>query len=417
MGTQTTYRERVIDRELDQRLRTCGAVLVEGPRGCGVTETADRRAATAFFLGADELDRRAADLDPEGLLASPTPVLLDQWQHVPSLWQDVRRAVRDRAPATGLFLMTGSAPLTEEEPAHDIAVLRMRPLSLLETGHSTGQASLHAVLAGEDVTAGDPRLSVPDLFDRISIGGWPALLGASAAEAETWLRDFLDEVVLPDLAELGVPRRDAPKVLRLLAAFGRSVGTTTTVSELAEEARGAGAPVARVALARYLAALTRLHLVEDSPAWTPPRLSGAPLVPDPRRYFVDPSLAVAALGRRPAHRRGSLHATAALFENLVVRDVRTYVQALGGRVHHCLDQTGDGVDIVITLPGGRWAGFQVRLSPADTQRAAASLLAFTARLDLDRVGRPVALGVITSTGSAFRRPDGVAVLPIGTLGP
>ncbi len=417
-----TYRARLLDAELVDRLDEVGAVLIEGPKACGKTTTASRRAARTYRLEADSIARATADLAPERLLDGPSPVLLDEWQTVPSLWEQVRRSVSDQAPTTGLHILTGSVVPDEDDvvvghlvPTR-IAVLQMRPLSLFESGHSTGDASLAELLAGDPIAADDPGLTVPDLVDRICTGGWPALLDAPPADARRWLRDYLDDAAGVDIEARGVRRRDPQAVRRLLAALARRVATPATLSELALDMGVGGTPVSRPAVQRMLDALTRLKLVEDSPAWIPALKVHRPQENLPRRYFVDPSLAVAALGQGPAHLRSDLAATGALFENLVLRDLRTYAQQLGGVVHHWAADE-QRVDAVVTLPDGRWAAIDVRLNPADVDRAAMQLVAFAAQLDQRRLGPPAALAVITSTGFAYQRADGVTVLPIGTLGP
>ena len=421
MGSARSYRERVLDGEISDRLSSIGAVLVEGPKACGKTESATQRAATTYRLDVDPSARNAAGLAPDLLLDSPGPVLFDEWQVVPTLWDQVRRAVDDRAPAKGLYLLTGSATPSEDVNRHSgagrIATLQMRPMSLLESGHSTGQASLAAVLAGDDVTAQDPGLTVPGVIDRICIGGWPALLDADPHDAGQWLSDYLNQIVLVDFQELGVRRRDPGNIRRLLHSLARNVATTAKVTSLAKDVGGADGPVARATVDGYLESLSRLRLTESSPAWAPHMRSATPLQSSPTRYFVDPSLAVAALGQGPAQLLADLGATGFFFENLAVRDVRVYVQRLGGQVHHWRDQNQHEVDIVVTLPDGRWGAFEVKMNPSDCDKAAASLLSFAQKVDQQQSGPPAALGVITSTGFTYRRPDGVRVLPIGTLGP
>jgi predicted AAA+ superfamily ATPase len=422
MGADKEYRGRVLDAELRDRLDDVGAVLIEGPKACGKTMTAQRRAARTYWLEADSIARATADLAPERLLDGPQPVLLDEWQTVPSLWDSVRESVTAHSSAAGMHILTGSS--TPEEPDEvighvvggQIAVIQMRTLSLWESGHSTGEVSLADLLDGSVVSANDPGLTVPDLIDRICTGGWPGLLDARGGDARRWLRDYLDDAVHVDLTELGPRRRDPQTVRRLLAALALHVGTPATHAELAFDMSVGSVPVARPAVARILDVLSRLKLVEDSPAWIPRLREHRPQETQPRRYFVDPSLAVAALGQGPAHLRSDLASTAALFENLVVRDLRVYSQTIGGRVHHWADRAGASVDAVITLPDGRWAAFDVLLNPADVDRAAASLVAFAADVH-PRIGPPAALGVITSTGFGFQRQDGVSVIPVGTLGP
>ena len=421
MKTRDGYRVRVVDSELAERLSAIGAVLIEGPKACGKTETATQKAATTYRLDVDPTALNAASVAPGLLLDNPSPVLFDEWQVVPTLWNHVRRAVDDRAPRKGLYILTGSATPSEDVNRHSgagrIAVIQMRPMSLMESGHSTGQASLAAVLAGDKVTAQDSGLTVPDLIDRICIGGWPALLDASPHDAGRWLRDYLNQIVLVDIQALGVRRRDPENIRRLLHSLARNVGTAAKVTALAKDVGGADGPVARATVDRYLDSLSRLRLIENSPAWAPHMRSATPQQSSPTRYFVDPSLAIAALGQGPTQLLSDLNATGLLFENLVVRDVRIYTQKLGGEVHHWRDQNQNEVDIVVTMPDGRWGAFEVKINPELADKVANSLLSFAQKVDQAKAEPPAALGVITSTGFAYRRPDGVLLLPIGTIGP
>ncbi|MGL4745087.1 MAG: ATP-binding protein [Dermatophilaceae bacterium] len=415
------YRERVVDGELHERLGAIGAVLVEGPKACGKTASATQVARTTYRLDIDRAARDAASVAPELLLDDPAPVLLDEWQLVPTLWDHVRRTVDDRSPAKGLFVLTGSATPRDDVSRHSgagrIAVIQMRPMSLVESGHSTGVASLEVLMDGGPVAARDTGMSVPELVNRICVGGWPALLDATTKDAGRWLSDYLSQIVLVDVQALGERRRDPDNIRRLLSSLARNVATSARVTALAKDVGGAEGPVARATVDGYLDSLRRLRLIENSPAWGPHMRSATPLLSSPTRYFVDPSLAVAALGQGPNQLLGDLNATGYLFENLVVRDVRIYAQRLGGVVHHWRDQNQDEVDIIVTLPDGRWGAFEVKLNPESADKAATSLLAFAQKVDHTRVGAPTALGVITSTGFAYRRDDGVSVLPIGALGP
>lgn len=421
MGAKQGYRARVVDRELRERLGAIGAVLIEGPKACGKTETATQVAATTYRLDVDRAARNAAAYAPDVLLDSPAPVLLDEWQVAPSLWDHVRRAVDDRSSEKGLFIMAGSATPRDDISRHSgagrIGVIQMRPMSLFESGHSSGAASLATLMDGDRIGGRDAGLSVPDLIDRICIGGWPALLDATPTEAGRWLRDYLNQIVLVDVQALGTRRRDPENIRRLLASLARNVATSVRVTALAKDVGGADGPVARSTVDGYLDSLVRLRLIENSPAWGPHMRSATPLQSSPTRYFIDPSLAVAALGRGPQQLFADLNVTGYLFENLVVRDMRVYAQRHGGQVHHWRDQNQNEVDVVVTMPDGRWAAFEVKMNPDDADKAAAALLSFSQKVDQTKAGPPAALGVITTTGFAYRRDDGVSVLPIGALAP
>jgi len=414
------YRERVVDRELRDRMRSTGAVVLEGPKACGKTSTAQRVASTVFRLDVDEGARALVSTSPETLFEAPGPVLLDEWQVTPKLWNLVRREVDDRSPQRGLFLLTGSATPNDDTARHTgagrFATLQMRPMSLFESGVSSGQVSLRALFDGDFRPALDPGVTVPTLVDRIVVGGWPDLLEASVRDAQIWMRDYLRTIVEVDLPQLGI-RRGPADLRRLLASLGRGVGTALTIKSLAADVGGASGPADRDTVAGYVTALERLMLVEDVPAWGPHMRSTTPLRKSANRFMTDPSIGVAALGAGPEQMLRDLNATGYHFEGLVVRDLRVYTQPLGGTLWHWLDNNGHEVDIIITLDDGRWGAVEVKMNPDAVDAAAASLLRFAAKVDTFKAGDPSFLGVVTTRASALRRADGVLVLPIATLGP
>jgi len=415
-----SYIPRVSDGELAARMNSAGAVLIEGPKACGKTETASRVAKSIIRLDVDPGSRELVRVAPEVLFALDPPILFDEWQIEPSLWDLTRRHVDDRSPAKGQVILAGSATPDGESRRHSgagrISSLRMRPMSLYETGHSNGTASLSELFDGVAPAATEPGLTVPDLIDRIVIGGWPDLLEASAADAQQWLRDYLTNLVEVDIQALGT-RRDPTKVRRLLTALGRAVGTATTVQTLAEDVGGADGPADRDTVDEYMNALERLMVAEDVPAWGPHMRSTARLRKSPTRIMADPSFGVAALGVGPQQLLADLKATGFHFEALVIRDLRVYAQPLHGTLHHWRDSNEHEVDIIITLDDGRWAALEVKLGTRDVDKGADSLLRFLAKVDLERVGEPAFTGVVTTRSPAYRRADGVMVLPIAALGP
>jgi predicted AAA+ superfamily ATPase len=415
----SNYVPRVVDHELADRLAAIGAVLIEGPKACGKTATASRVAATPFRFDEDENARAAVTLNPDALFSQPTPILFDEWQVEPAIWNRVRRQVDDRGER-GLFILTRSSRPRDDTSRHSgagrIGTLRMRPLSLFESGHSNGAMSLAALVAGESPTGLGTGLTVPDLLERVVIGGWPGLIDADERQARAWLRDYLRQVSDVDVPAMG-PHRNPRNIQRLLAALARSVGTPAKLTEIERDVGGDRGPIASETLHNYLNALDRLMLTETSDAWQPHMRSRTRLRTAPVRYFIDPSLGPAALGIGSTELLADLNAAGFHFEAMAVRDLRVYAQSLGGVVESWRDANGREVDAIVTLPDGRWAAFEVKLSPRAADAAAASLLRFSAGVDATRHGAPAALGIITSTGYAGRRPDGVFVIPITALGP
>jgi predicted AAA+ superfamily ATPase len=415
----STYRVRVADGVLTHRLAAMGAVLIEGPKACGKTATASRLARTTIRLDIDANARTAVALNPSALFDQPNPILFDEWQVEPSLWNHVRRQVDDRGER-GLYILTGSATPREDVSRHSgagrIGTIRMRPLSLFESGHSTGAVSLRNLLEGDDQGGRGADLTVPDLMERIVIGGWPALLDAEQREAQSWLQDYLRQIGEVDLPSLG-PRKNPRNLRRLFESLARNAAQAPRLTEIAKDVGGDRGPITPNTLNGYLGALDRLMLTEHSAAWQPHMRSKSRLRVAPVRYFVDPSLGTAALGVDRDALLADLNAAGFHFESLALRDLRVYAEPLSGVIESWRDANGREVDAVLTLPGGRWAAFEVKLNPNDADLAAASLLSFVDSVDTTKHGLPAALVVITSGGYAGRRSDGVDVIPITALGP
>jgi predicted AAA+ superfamily ATPase len=413
------YMPRVTDRELAAHMSVMGAVLLEGPKACGKTVTASQVARTIIRFDSDQAARSLVAIDPDALFAGDPPILFDEWQLEPAIWNQIRRQVDDRGEP-GQFILTGSATPRDNTNRHSgagrFAVVRMRPMSLFESGHSTGQVSLAALLDGERQTGNGTALSFDELLQWIVIGGWPQLVGRDERFARTWLRSYLKQVIEVDIPEMG-HRRNPGNLERLIASLGRGVGQAVKLSELAKDVGGDAGPVANETLYGYLDALERLKLTDNSEAWRPHMRSRARLRAAPVRYFVDPSIGAAALNVGTAELRKDPNATGFHFEALAIRDLRIHSQLLDGMVESWRDSNGNEVDAVVTVPGGKWGAFEIKLNPRDVDAAATALRRFASNVDTSKHGAPAALGVITSTGYAGRREDGVHVIPIGTLGP
>jgi predicted AAA+ superfamily ATPase len=414
------YAPRVVDGELAVRLSAVGGVVIEGPKACGKTATARQVAASEVLLDVDQAARDAVAIDPRLVLDGPVPRLIDEWQTEPAIWNHVRRAIDDRA-APGQFLLTGSAvpadDITRHTGAGRIGRLRMRPMSLLESGSSSGRMSLAALLAGKGGRSPDASLTISDLAERIAVGGWPGIQRLPSDAALRANRDYLDEVARVDVNRVDGGRRDPEKVGRLLRSLARNVATHASLSTLAHDTAGSSEAVHRVTATDHLDALTRLMVVEDQPAWAPHLRSKAVMRRGPKRHFVDPSLAVAALRATPADLLVDFELLGFLFESLVVRDLRVYAQAAEADVLQYRDSNGLEVDAIVRRPGGPWAAFEVKLGGSRIDEAARTLLRFADQIDISKVGEPAALGVIVSGGYGYVREDGVVVIPIGALGP
>jgi predicted AAA+ superfamily ATPase len=415
------YRPRVADAELAFLLAAGGAVLVEGPRACGKTATARFAARSEVSLDTNVRARAAGLLDAATLLDGDRPRLIDEWQFVPEVWNQVRRAVDESGGQAGSFILTGSSVPADDATRHSgagrILRLRMRPMSLAESGHSSGDVSLARLFAGERARAAESRLTVQDMANLVSVGGWPGLQGRTADDALAVLRGYLADTARTDLPRVDGVRREPERIRRVMHSLARYTATHVSARAIAADVGGSDAPIKHQTVLDYIDALARVFVVEDLPAWAPALRSKSRLREAPKRHFVDPSLAAAALGARPERLVREVDTLGLLFESLVVRDLRIYAQSMDADVLHYHDNTGLEADAVVQSRDGSWGAFEVKLGLSAIDDAADTLLRLAARVDIDRHGAPAVLAVITGWGYGYRRPDGVSVIPIGALAP
>ena len=419
--TMSGYRPRLVESDIANALNRVGAVLIDGARACGKTWTGRRFARSEARLD-DPATTLLAEAAPEAVLAGGVPRLLDEWQHAPTLWNRVRRECDDRA-RPGQFILTGSATPADDITRHSgmgrVARVRMRPMSLLESGHSGGEVSIGA-LFDRQAAAALPRsdLTLSDVVSCICAGGWPANLGASEADAGRTIADYVNEAARVEVADAVGVRHKPEALLRLMRSVARSVSTEANVTGLAADA-GGQTPLARTTATAYLRALERILVVEAQPAWSVQMRSRATLRKTPKIHFVDPSLAASVLRATPRQLLADPETLGLLFESLVVRDLRVYSQAETGSVYHYRDNVGLEADAIVERNDGAWLAVEAKLSPSpkSVDTAAASLLRLRDKVAQRRADDLTALLVVTSTGAAYRRKDGVQVAPITALGP
>ena len=420
--TPPGYMPRVADREVERALRASPAVVIEGPRACGKTWTGRRHARSEVPFDAVFENRLAAQIAPREVLEGPVPRLLDEWQLAPDVWDAMRRACDDRGHK-GQFILTGSADPPDDATRHTgtgrIIRVRMRPMSLFESGESSGRVSLGGLLASERASAPASPLGLSDIVDVACRGGWPGLLGDPPAVAQRQLRGYLDEISRADISRVDGIARDPVGVRRLMASLGRNTATQATLKTLGADVGGGEDMLHPQTVKSYLGALSRLFVVEDLPAWRPHLRSRAELRRTPKRYFTDPSLAVAALRSNRDQLMGELSYFGLLFESLVTRDLSVYAQANDWELSHYRDSSGLEVDLILTSLDYRgWAAAEVKLGGAELiEQGVQSLRRLREQVDPDRMGEPSKLMVITAGGYGFEYPDGIAVVPITALGP
>ena len=414
------YHPRIADQELKEGLEAMGAVVLEGPRACGKTSTAREVAASEVLLDVDAEARELGRIEPESLLAGPTPRLIDEWPLVPSIWNHIRRAIDDRG-APGQFILTGSAIPADDATRHSGAgrLMRvgMRPLSLFESNHSSGEISLTGLLDGKPVRAPKSTWPLEGVAERICVGGWPANLGRSLRTALGANRAYLDDVSRLDILNGEDSRRDPVRVGLLLRSLARNVTTPAAIRTMATDTDDGASSIKPHTAASYLAALERIMVTEDQAAWPTHLRSRSVLRTTPIRHFIDPSLAAAALRATPLRLLRDLNFMGLLFESMVVRDLRVYAQAADAEVFHYREKDGLEADAIVQAHDGRWAAFEIKLGEGRADRAASQLLRLANKVDPVRMGKPAVLGVITSAGYGYTREDGVAMIPVRALGP
>lgn len=412
-----TYVPRLVDDQLRRGLRSSGAVLIEGPKASGKTSTARQQAASVVRLDASPQVRAAGTADPNLLLAGETPRLIDEWQLVPDVWNAVRYQVDERQ-ADGQFILTGSATPADDVTRHTgagrVARVRMHPMSLHESGSSTGAVSLVGLLDGDAASSPGSDVDLLGVAELLCRGGWPGNLRRELGDALRANRDYLATVAAADIVTVDGVRRDPRKVMSLLYALARSNGTYVTDKTLQADVTAHGETLATRTLASYLDAMHRLWIAVEQPAWGQHLRSSAQVRRSPKRHLVDPSLAVAALGATPTALVGDPEAFGQQFESLVFRDLSVYAQAIGASVHAYQESSGAEIDAVV-VRDDQWLGIEVKLSgrPEVVDAAASGLTRIAAHMRRP----PAALAVVTATGPSYRRPDGVNVVSILDLAP
>ena len=419
-GSDRVYLDRIVDAEVPVALGSAGAVLIEGPKGCGKTWTGQRFARSEILLEERPDLWDIASQVPELLLDGVTPRLLDEWQRVPELWH-LMRVECDRRGRPGQFILTGSAVPADEITRHSgagrVSRVRMRPMSLAESGLAEPAVSLNGLLEGRTFAPAESPVDVKTLVEAACRGGWPRLVGAPVMEARRFTRDYLNDICRVDISAVDGISRSPTRVMRLLRSLARNLAITAGCRRLASET-GGDVPVNRTTVKTYLDALSRLFVVEDLPAWNTHLRSRTSLIRSPKRHFVDPSLAPAALGVGPERYLSDLGAFGFLFESMVVRDLRIYAQAHDANVYHYRDTYGLEADAIIETGDGRWVAVEAKLGGTSTiEKAAAALLKLRDRVSKERAASLARLVVITGSRYCYQRPDGVAVVPLACLGP
>lgn len=411
------YRERIIDETVERYLKVFGAVCIEGPKWCGKTWTSLNHANSVIYIASSEnnfQNRTLAEIEPDAVLKGEEPRLVDEWQEVPLLWDAVRFNV-DKGARKGMFILTGSSTPIRKGVLHSgtgrIAKLRMRPMSLFESGESSGVISLKELFNGVIDAKMGQGLSLEGLARLVIRGGWP---GSTQLEQDISLvpKAYIKSLLEEDVYKLDETKYDSQKMERLLKALARNnatiVSKTTLRNDIDEDSK-----IDIDTISNYLSVFKRLFVIEEIPPFSPNIRSSVRVGRTVKRIFVDSSLACGLIGASEDKLIGDLHTFGFMFENLVLRDLLIYAESIGARVYHYRDDKNREVDAIIELEDGRYGAFEIKLGANGVDNGAASLLRFKEALDDDKL---VVLVVITGLGNAaYKRDDGVIVVPINQL--
>ena len=422
------YRKRIMDGLLEKKLQAKGAVLIEGPKWCGKTTTAEEFAASKVLLARTDVKedfKRLLEIDMETALSGNAPMLIDEWQTVPKLWDAVRYTV-DSRHKMGQFILTGSAvpdKEAEKEREHSgtgrFAWLTMRPMTLFESGESTGTVSLAKLFETPEKIVEKNELKLRDIAFLICRGGWPMAVGLPDDVALEQAFDYYDAVTKEDVTKVDGIKRASERVQRLMRSYARHQGTQASIATLREDLKSNDtSALDEDTISSYLEVLRKIFVVEDMPAWNPNLRSKTAIRTTDTRYFVDPSIATAALGMGPDDLMNDLNTMGFLFETLCVRDLRVFAEALNGKVYHYRDKTGLECDAVVHLRNGQYGLIEIKLGGVSLiNDGVKTLNQLAGQIDTSRMKAPSFKMILTATGEyAYRRPeDGIYVVPVGCL--
>jgi len=411
---------RIIDKDVKEHLEFMGAIQIEGPKWCGKTRTSEEFAKSVLEVtNKDQIDRLSFMVGSGSFdfLDMEPPLLIDEWQNVPGIWDAVRVTVDRRRGKRGQFLLTGSSVPPRGSTIHSgagrIATLTMRTMSLFESGESNGKVSLSGLFNKDRVSAVS-KLSIKDLVAAIARGGWPESLSLSKKNATRTVSQYLKQIIDSDMSRVDDVQRDPETVRRMIESIARNTSTYADMEKIRKEAAGGGT-LSINTFKEYLDAMRRIFLVENLPAWNPHLRSRTRLITSPKWHFADPSIAMSALKASYDALLKDYRTFGLFFESLCVRDLRVYSQPLDGTVSYFRDNNGNEVDLIVQIPGGDWCAIEVKLGGNDIDEGAKNLLRFKDKIDTDMMKPPSFLMVLTAGQFALERPDGVLEVPIGCL--
>ena len=420
--TEKGYRKRLIDEKIMQYMRLFGAVSIEGPKWCGKTWTALNHVKSVVYMmdpEGDYANREAARLNPAAILTGNKPLLVDEWQEVPAIWDAVRFAA-DRTKDKGIFVLTGSSTPKDKAPMHSgagrIGKIRMRTMSLYESGESSGLVSLTELFAGKSVETGMSKIKQDSLIGLLIRGGWPENINSASTDAGIVPEQYIEAIINSDITYVDNINRNPELASHLLSAVARTNMTQAMLNTIVADVRARFRNVARQTIAEYLSAFLRLYVIEEIPQWFPELRDKLRLRKAPKRMLADPSIAVAALRANSNDLARDPRTLGGIFENLCIRDLLVYSDVIGAKLSHYHDETNLEVDAIIEQ-GTKWAGIEIKMGAHRVDEGAATLTRLRNKVVSKGAVDPAFLCVVTGGGPLYTREDGIHVIPIDCFKP
>ena len=418
MSMVPDYKKRIIEKEIEEKMKYSGAIVIEGPKWVGKSTTAERYSRTIIKLQ-NPITRRQyqtlVTISKSEVLAGEKPILYDEWQEVPEIWDFIRLDIDDNKHR-GAYLLTGSTKKQNIKVSHTgtgrINSIYMRPMSLYESGDSLGTISLSELFEGHKINVAKSKTSINDIAHYICRGGWPSSLGMPAKEQLLIPKDLLESIISNDVDEVDGTKKDKDKIRKLVRSYARNISTLATNKTIYKDQENEGLSIDYKTYETYTNALQRLYIIDNIKAWSPAIRSASTIRTSDKKQFVDPSIAVAALGLSVEKLKQDFETFGFFFESICSRDIRVYAQSIGGEVYHYNDSSGLEVDLIIELRDGRWAGIEVKMGENELDKAAFNLLKLA---NIHKSMKPSFLMILTNTELGYQREDGIYVIPLGCL--
>lgn len=415
------YLPRIVDSEIKELMEIMGAVLIEGCKWCGKSTTGLYHAKSVIeFQNPDkkQVYDEIKNTKPSLFLNGDKPRMFDEWQMYPVVWDAIRTDV-DHSQLKGQYILTGSAKPSEGETMHTgtgrISRVLMRPMSLYESGESTGEVSFADILNNKDIS-GESKLSLEDLASIIVRGGWPGAVSVSGDVKYRISKEYVKALIHEEVKKVDGVERNPEKMLCVLRSLARNISTQVANSTIEDDVKNIFVEdLSRPTLIDYLNTLEKLFVIEDVKATNLNFRSKYALRTKPKKYFVDPSIATAVLEMKPSDLINDLNTFGFIFESLCIRDLKNYTQSYGGDITFYRDEKNFEVDAILRTSNGTWGAIEIKLGAGYIDEAANNLLKFKDRVDIKKCGKPAFLMVLTGTNYSYRREDGVYVVSIGTL--